>query len=438
VTRQEEGANSMYLWMLDALIVCMESIPAMDKVRVEGAGTGNEGASMPRFGPDISHHQEEKNVDLARAKPHVDFVFLKATEGTTVVDETFKTRWQKLTQLGIPRGAYHFARPGDASAQAAHFVKVVKTQNGFRAGDVAIIDVENPNKEPHLWDGTTPTALRAFVDRFVKDVRQGLQVETVVLYTGLPFWNKNFGHPPKLPANCVGWLSRYRAAGPYGGNFPRPAAWPDPPDIWQFTDGVEGEGKPKPRDIPGIGTVDTSEMTVACFQRLFHADLPPPVPKFPGTLKPGATGDGVRQVQRNLNKFLKPDEQLKFTGTFDDPTEKTLREWQKARLIPEPSRGVVGPGTWDMLFAPRFLKNLQLNPVSKGTAVGQLKHALNQYQGNNLDTTNDTFDKDTHDAVRNWQGHRFQRDDGIVDMVTWYWIHAPHIPPDKVPKLHPN
>jgi GH25 family lysozyme M1 (1,4-beta-N-acetylmuramidase) len=227
---------------------------------------------MPRVGPDISHHQEEKNVDLAKAKPHVDFVFLKATEGTTVVDETFKTRWQKLAQLGIPRGAYHFARPGDASAQAAHFVKVVKTQNGFRAGDAAIIDVENTKKEPHLWDGTTPTALRAFIDRFVKDVRQDLPVETVVLYTGIPFWNKNFGHPPKLPANCVGWLSRYRKEGPYGGDFPRPAAWPDPPDIWQFTDGIPGEGKPKPRDIPGIGTVDTSEMTEACFQRLFEGD----------------------------------------------------------------------------------------------------------------------------------------------------------------------
>jgi GH25 family lysozyme M1 (1,4-beta-N-acetylmuramidase) len=223
---------------------------------------------MPRFGPDISHHQKEKNVDLAEAKSHVDFVFLKATEGTTVVDETFKTRWQKLAQLGIPRGAYHFARPGDAAAQAAHFVKVVKTQNDFRAGDVAIIDVENTNKAPHLWDGTTPTALRAFIDRFVKDVRQDLPVQTVVLYTGIPFWNKNFGHPPKLPANCVGWLSRYRKAGPYGGNFPRPAAWPDPPDIWQFTDGMAGNV----RNIPGIGKVDTNEMTEACFQRLFEGD----------------------------------------------------------------------------------------------------------------------------------------------------------------------
>jgi lysozyme len=91
---------------------------------------------MARIGPDISHQQQ---VDLAQAKPHVHFVFLKATDGTGVVDGTFATRWQKLAQLGIPRGAYHFARPGDASAQAAHFIKVAK-QNGFQAGGVALID----------------------------------------------------------------------------------------------------------------------------------------------------------------------------------------------------------------------------------------------------------------------------------------------------------
>jgi GH25 family lysozyme M1 (1,4-beta-N-acetylmuramidase) len=53
---------------------------------------------MARIGPDISHHQQQ--VDLARANPHVNFVFLKATDGTGFVDGTFATRWQKLAQLG--------------------------------------------------------------------------------------------------------------------------------------------------------------------------------------------------------------------------------------------------------------------------------------------------------------------------------------------------
>lgn len=226
---------------------------------------------MPRFGPDISHHQA--TVDLARAKPHVDFVFLKATDDTTVVDRTFAPRWRQLADLGIPRGAYHFARPGNPAAQATHFVSVVR-QHGFRAGDAAILDIEDPADDPDAWKGTSAQALRALVDRFVTDVRQALPVRDVVFYTGIPFWNDRMGHPPTLPAGCIGWLSRYREQGPYGGQLGRPAAWPAPqPDIWQFTDGTAGRVRP----IEGIGEVDCSEMTEACFRRLFQGGDRPPV-----------------------------------------------------------------------------------------------------------------------------------------------------------------
>jgi hypothetical protein len=227
---------------------------------------------MPRFGPDISHHQDR--VDLARAKPHVDFVFLKATQSTGFVDDTFAKRWMQLADLRIPRGAYHFAIPSrSAPAQAAHFVSVVK-QNGFRLGDVAILDMEqlHPNgvseQDAKASNKMSARELAAWIDRFVKDVRQALSIENVVFYTGIPFWNGRMGHPPKLPAGCVGWLSRYRKQGPYGGQLPRPAAWPAPkPDIWQFTDGTFGNV----RAITGIGKVDCNEMTEACFQRLFGA-----------------------------------------------------------------------------------------------------------------------------------------------------------------------
>jgi len=229
---------------------------------------------MPRFGPDISHHQDM--VDLARAKPHVDFVFLKATQDTTFVDQTFAPRWQQLANLGIPRGAYHFAIPcNPPAAQAAHFVSVVR-QHGFRAGDAAILDMEDlkPSKgmsaqelrDVEASNRMSAQALRAWLDRFVADVRQALPVREVVFYTGIPYWNERMGHPPKLPAGCIGWLSRFRREGPYGGKLGRPAAWPDPPDIWQFTNGTDG----LVRNIPGIGKVDCSEMTEACFRRLFQ------------------------------------------------------------------------------------------------------------------------------------------------------------------------
>jgi len=391
---------------------------------------------MPKkLGPDIAHHQDQ--VDLKRTKPHVDFVFLKATQGTGFVDDTFEKRWRQLAELGLPRGAYHFAIPSRSAAdQATHFASVVR-RNGFRAGDAAILDMEQlqPNgvsaQDVAASNQMSAKQLRAWVDRFVNDVRDALPVENVVFYTGIPFWNGRMSHPAKLPAGCIGWLSRYRKKGPYGGTLPRPAAWPNPPDIWQFTDGTNG----RIQAIPGIvGKFDCNEMTEACFQRLFQAGLAPPAPPFPGTLERGDTGAGVEQVQRNLNRFLPPAEDLTVNGRFDAATEGALTKWQRNRLIPEASIGKVGPGTWAMLAAPVLSKTLKLG--SKGKAVRQLKHALNKFPPNDLDTNNEVFDQPTKDVVENWQDHRNQRVDGIVDVITWYWIHAPK--DVRPPNLHPG
>jgi N-acetyl-anhydromuramyl-L-alanine amidase AmpD len=167
------------------------------------------------------------------------------------------------------------------------------------------------------------------------------------------------------------------------------------------------------------------------------AGLPPPVPAFPGPLQLDATGPAVTEVQHNLNRFLPPAERIPENGRFDARTRDTLSKWQERRLIPKDNRGKVGPGTWQMLHAPNFSQTLKLD--STGTAVRQLKVALNQFSGNDLDTTKDRFDTETHDAVMNWQRHRGQRSaagvDGVVDMLTWFWIHTPSGHP---PELHPG
>jgi peptidoglycan hydrolase-like protein with peptidoglycan-binding domain len=187
--------------------------------------------------------------------------------------------------------------------------------------------------------------------------------------------------------------------------------------------------------IANVGAVaDALVRTVAKF--FGGTASPVPIPAFKTTLKPGDTGTGVEQVQRNLNRFLSVSEKLTVNGKFDTATKDALTKFQQNRRIPEPSIGVVGPGTWEMLFAPR-LEQEDLRQGSDGTAVRQLKVALNRFPGNSFNTDDDAFDTRTKTVVQNWQDHRGQRVDGIVDRVTWYWIHAPHIPPDKVPNLHP-
>jgi peptidoglycan hydrolase-like protein with peptidoglycan-binding domain len=158
----------------------------------------------------------------------------------------------------------------------------------------------------------------------------------------------------------------------------------------------------------------------------------PGLAPFPGkVLKRNASGASVEQVQRCLNRFLKQD--IPVTGRFDAATEAALIKWQRNRLFPAAIIGRVGPGTWAMLHAPMFSETLKEG--SKGKAVQQLKQALNRF-GNDLDTNNPNFGPDTKQVVKNWQKHRGQRVDGVVDMRTWYWMHAPEN--IKPPNLHPG
>jgi GH25 family lysozyme M1 (1,4-beta-N-acetylmuramidase) len=171
-------------------------------------------------------------VDLARAKPHVDFVFLKATDGkkkggAMFVDRTFAPRWRRLADLAIPRGAYHYAKPNTSPAdQAAHFIAVVQA-SGFQAGDVAILDMEDRRASK----GLSPSALRKWVDRWVAEIRRILPIRDVVFYTGIPYWTGRMGDAPRLPAGCIGMIARYNRRGPYVRPPGRPQAWLDPPAI---------------------------------------------------------------------------------------------------------------------------------------------------------------------------------------------------------------
>jgi len=76
-------------------------------------------------GIDVSHHQGA--IDWAAvAHDHVDFVYMKATEGGDFVDQRFAGNWRKAAAQGIPRGAYHFYNPEtDGRSQARHFRSIV-------------------------------------------------------------------------------------------------------------------------------------------------------------------------------------------------------------------------------------------------------------------------------------------------------------------------
>lgn len=82
---------------------------------------------FPVWGLDVSRHQQ--NVDWEKVVEHEKpwFVFIKATEGTLIVDPTYDRHRRELERTDVTWGAYHFfgtarraaSRPATSSARPA-------------------------------------------------------------------------------------------------------------------------------------------------------------------------------------------------------------------------------------------------------------------------------------------------------------------------------
>jgi lysozyme len=86
-------------------------------------------------GIDVSHHNGQIDWQKVRKMTFEDkklqFVYIKATEGISLVDKYFDKNWQEADTKGLYRGAYHFYIPWkDPEPQVANFIKQVKIKKG--------------------------------------------------------------------------------------------------------------------------------------------------------------------------------------------------------------------------------------------------------------------------------------------------------------------
>lgn len=85
------------------------------------AGATEEGKYVK--GIDISRYQGEPDWEAVAADGW-KFAFIKATEGTSILNPEFAQQYEGSYDAGLIRGAYHFATPDTSSgrAQANYFV----------------------------------------------------------------------------------------------------------------------------------------------------------------------------------------------------------------------------------------------------------------------------------------------------------------------------
>lgn len=195
-------------------------------------------------GVDTSHHQGGRIDVKAAQAAGVRWWYVKATEGTTFVDSTYRRRVREARRAGMPIGAYHFARPDgdDAAAEARFFLE----HSDIRVGDMLpMLDLEEMEdlslSELTTWTGIWVTTVKRTL------AGRGMAAQPII-YTRFNLGD-GFG--------CMLWVARY------SDDFRAPAI-PTPwrrAAIWQHSDGQFGAVK----NVPGFGAVDANAQ---------HPDVP--------------------------------------------------------------------------------------------------------------------------------------------------------------------
>lgn len=82
------------------------------------------------IGVDISEYQAD--VDMEKlSEQNIQFVYIKATEGSSYVDSRFAENWAEAQECGLPAGAYHFfSFDSPGKMQAENYVNTVGSLDG--------------------------------------------------------------------------------------------------------------------------------------------------------------------------------------------------------------------------------------------------------------------------------------------------------------------
>ena len=151
-------------------------------------------------GIDVSRYQKtinwEQVKEMEANRIKLRFAFMKATQGTGLVDPQFRRNWEHAQKAGLPRGAYHYFVPGrNAEAQAKNFLRIAKLEKGDLP---PVLDVEELN-------GVSPQELQAGVQIWLDRVEAAYNVKPII-YSSAGFYTHYLGK--KFDAYPL-WVAHY-------------------------------------------------------------------------------------------------------------------------------------------------------------------------------------------------------------------------------------
>ena len=171
---------------------------------------GPRAAKYPVHGVDVSHYQGEIDWNVL-AGQDIQFAYIKATEGSSYVDEYFEDNYREARQAGLKVGAYHFfSYDSSGITQAENFIDTVVIFDGMLP---PVVDVEfygNKKDNPPAPEEVYPH-FREYLDA-VEDA-YGLRPIIYATYESwelyiqeqfddYPLWLRDIWNVPK---NTVDW-----------------------------------------------------------------------------------------------------------------------------------------------------------------------------------------------------------------------------------------
>lgn len=174
---------------------------------------GVRAAKYPIHGVDVSHYQGEIDWEVLAAQD-IQFAYMKATEGSSHVDECFAENYREAQQTGLRVGAYHFfSFDSPGATQAKHFIETVEAFDGMLP---PVVDVEfYGNKEA---DPPDPEEVRTQLQTYLDAVEEAYGLCPVIYATyeswelyienqfdDYPLWIRDIWKRPETSIDWTFW-----------------------------------------------------------------------------------------------------------------------------------------------------------------------------------------------------------------------------------------
>jgi GH25 family lysozyme M1 (1,4-beta-N-acetylmuramidase) len=180
-------------------------------------------------GMDVSGYQGNVNWAAAAANG-AKFAYVKATEGTYYANPYFSQQFSGSRNVGIIRGAYHFARP-DTTTGAVQADYFIANGGGWSPDGATLpgaLDIEwNPYGAACY--GLSQAAVVTWIHSFVNEYR-ARTTRWPLIYTANSWWAQCTGNLGDFSANDSLWLANFSST-----PGPMPYQW-TVQRIWQNAD----------------------------------------------------------------------------------------------------------------------------------------------------------------------------------------------------------